>query len=411
VVQIAASFVLLAGASALLKTLVTLETTQTGFDMRHVLALNVPQMSYGRTPDQITGFYLEAVRRIKELPGVEGVAVGTNVPWRDAGNLGPGFQFSAEGRVRAPGEEDPRGRFRTVSPGFFASLGVPIIAGRDFNDGDRKGSEPVVIVSQSLAQRMFPNQDAVNRHVMWTDPIMKFIDVSPAPRRIIGVVADVDDENVVPVPALTIYHPFSSEMGGQRLFVHAGSNPYALVEPVRRIIHQLSADQPVERPATLEDVRAEVLTPDRLNALVFGVFAGAALLIAVIGVAGVLAFSVSGRTREFGIRLAIGSQPRQLLLSVIRDGALMGGLGIATGAIACRYGVFPGHASAGRSAGVRCSRSAARGFGVRVGPTGPARRPSRYHGSTALGVSHASADFRVWRSGDGFGGVPKSILK
>jgi putative ABC transport system permease protein len=333
VVQIAASFVLLAGASALLKTLLTLETTQTGFDTRHVLALNVPQMSYGRTPDQITGFYLEAVRRIKELPGVEGVAIGTTIPWRDAGNFGPGFQFSTEGRVRAPGEEDPLGRFRTVSSGFFAALGVPVIAGRDFNDSDRKGSEPVVIVSQSLAQRMFPNQDAVNRHLMWTDPVMKFIDVSPAPRRIIGVVADVDDENVVPGPALTIYHPFGQVIGGERLFVHASSNPYALVQPIRRIIHELSADQPVEHPATLEDARAEVLTPDRLNALVFGVFAGVALLIAVIGVAGVLAFSVSGRTREFGIRLAIGSQPRQLLLSVIRDGAVMGGLGIVIGAV------------------------------------------------------------------------------
>lgn len=333
VVQIAASFLLLAGASTLLKTLLTLQTTQTGFDMRHVLAFNVPEMSYGRTQDQITGFYLEAMRRIKELPGVEGVAVSTNIPWRDAGNFGPGLQFSTEGRVRAPGEEDPRGRFRSVSSGFFAALGVPIIAGRDFNDGDRKGSELVVIVSQSLAQRMFPNQDAVNRHLMWTDPVMKFIDVSPAPRRIVGVVADVDDENVVPGPAMTIYLPFGQEMGGERLFVHASSNPYALVQPVRRIIHEISADQPVERPATLEDVRAEVLTPDRLNALVFGVFAGVALLIAVIGVAGVLAFSVSGRTREFGIRLAIGSQPRQLLLSVIRDGALMGGLGIVTGAV------------------------------------------------------------------------------
>ena len=120
----------------------------------------------------------------------------------------PGFEFSADGHVQAPGEEDPRARFRTISPGFFAALGVPIIAGRDFNDADRKGSEPVVIVSQSLAQRMFPNQDAVNHHMMWTDPVMKFIDVSPAPRRIVGVVADVDDENVVPGPALTVYHPF-----------------------------------------------------------------------------------------------------------------------------------------------------------------------------------------------------------
>ncbi|MGD0134609.1 MAG: ADOP family duplicated permease, partial [Bryobacteraceae bacterium] len=333
VTQIAASFVLLAGASMLLKTLISMQAAQTGFDTRHVLAINVPEMPYGKTPEQITAFYQEAVRRISVLPGVEGVAIGSSVPWRDAGNFGPGFEFSADGHVKAAGEEDPLGRFRSVSPGFFAALGVPIIAGRDFNAGDRKGSEPVVIVSQSIAQRMFPNQDAVNRHLIWTDPVMKFIGLSAEPRRIIGVVADVDDENVVPGPAMSVYHPFGQVFGGERLFVHARSNPYALVLPVTRIIRGLASDQPVERAATLEDVRAEVLTPDRLNTIVFGGFAAVALLIAVVGVAGVLAFSVSGRTREFGIRLAIGSEPRSLVLGVISQGAVMAALGIVAGTV------------------------------------------------------------------------------
>jgi putative ABC transport system permease protein len=334
VTQIAASFVLLAGASMLLRTLLAMQAAQTGFDTKHVLAVNVPVMTYGKTPEQVLGFYRETTRRITELPGVERVALGTSVPWRDAGAFGPGFGFSADGHVRAPGEEDPRARFRNVSPGFFAAVGVPMIAGRDFNDGDRVKSEPVVIVSQSVAQRMFPGQDAVNRHIMWTDPVMKFIDVSAAPRRIVGVAADVDDENVVPGPALTIYHPFEQQpVWGGRLFVHARSNPYALVAPIRRVIRQISADQPVEHAATLEDVRAEVLTPDRLNMLVFGGFAAVALAIAVVGVAGVLAFSVSGRTREFGIRLAVGSQPRHLVRGVIAEGAAMAGIGIAAGAV------------------------------------------------------------------------------
>jgi predicted permease len=336
VTQIAASFVLLAGASMLVKTLIALQATQTGFDTRHVLAINVPNMPSGKTPEQITEYYQEAVRRISELPGVEGVAIGSSVPWRDAGIFGPGFEFSADGHVKAAGEEDPLGRYRTVSPGFFAALGVPIIAGRDFNAGDRNGSEPVVIVSQSVAERMFPNQDAVNHHLVWTDPVMKFIPVNPAPKRIVGVVADVDDENVVPGPALSVYHPFGQGFGGERLFIHARSNPYGLVSPVTRIIRAMSADQIVERAATLEDVRAEVLTPDRLNAFVFGGFAAVALLIAVVGVAGVLAFSVSGRTREFGIRLAIGSQPRHLVTGVIAEGAVMAAFGIVAGA-ACGY--------------------------------------------------------------------------
>ncbi|HZL94171.1 MAG TPA: FtsX-like permease family protein, partial [Vicinamibacterales bacterium] len=224
-------------------------------------------------------------------------------------------------------------RFRTVSPGFFAALGVPLIAGRDFNDADRRDSEKVIIVSQSLAQRMFPNQDAVNRHITWTDPVMKFIDVSPEPRRIVGVVADVDDENVVPGPAVTIYHPLDQEIGGGRLFVHARTDPYALVPPITRIIREISADQPVEKAATLDDVRAEVLAPNRLNVLVFGGFAGVALLIAIVGVAGVLAFSVSARTREFGIRLAIGSEPKDLLGRVVKEGATIAGVGIVSGIV------------------------------------------------------------------------------
>ncbi|HTS77182.1 MAG TPA: ADOP family duplicated permease [Bryobacteraceae bacterium] len=332
ITQIAASFVLLAGAAMLINTLLTLQAAQSGFDLDHVLAVNVPPMSYGRTPEQVSAFYKEAVRRIAELPGVERVAMGTVVPWRDAGNY-PEFEFSPDGHVPARGEENPRARFRSVSPGFFAALGVPLLEGRDFTDADRKGSEMVVIVSQTLAQRMFPRRDALNRRILWTDPVMKFIDVSAAPRRIVGVVADMDDERVSPGPAMTIYHPVEQEMGGGRLFVHAGSNPYALVSPVTRIIRGMSADQVVERAATLADIRAEVLTPDRLNAIVFGGFAAVALAIAVVGVAGVLAFSVSGRTREFGIRLAVGSQPRQLLAGVVAEGAAITLTGIAAGAL------------------------------------------------------------------------------
>jgi putative ABC transport system permease protein len=122
---------------------------------------------------------------------------------------------------------------------------------------------------------------------------------------------------------MTIYHPFEQEMGGGRLFVHTHSDPYALVTPITRIVRDMSVDQPVERAATLEDVRAEVLTPDRLNALVFGGFAAVALAIAVVRVAGVLVFSVSGRTREFGIRFALGAQPQNLLKGVIAEGAVM----------------------------------------------------------------------------------------
>jgi putative ABC transport system permease protein len=342
VTQIAASFVLLAGASMLVTTLIALQRAQTGLDTQHVLAIDVPPMSYGKTPQQVVDFYKEAIRRIDALPGVSKTAFGDVVPWRDGG--GPaafGLQFSADGRVHAAGVDDPRAQWRVVSPGFFASLGVPIIAGRDFNALDnRKDAEPVAIVSQTLAQRMFPNQDAVNRHVYWTDPVLQFMEGTAAekarfvaPHRIIGVTADIDDEHVVPQPIVTVYS--SLEEGsffGGRLFIHTSANPYALVPSVTRIIRDLSADQPIEHAATLEDIRAEVLTPDRLNSLVFSVFAAVALAIAVVGVAGVLAFSVSARTREFGIRLALGSEPQRLLKDVIAEGAVMAAAGVLAGA-------------------------------------------------------------------------------
>jgi predicted permease len=334
VTQIAASFVLLAGAGMLITTLIALQTAQTGLDTRHVLAINVPAMSYGKTPQQVVDFYKESIRRVDALPGVTKTAFGIVVPWRDAG-AGIGLQFSADGHVHAAGEEDPRAHLRVISPGFFAALGVPIIAGRDFNDLDGQSKEPVAIVSETLAQRMFPGQDAVNRHVYWTDPVLKFAPgISSAPHRIIGVTADIDDGHVVPEPTLTVYSPFEEgPIFGGRLFIHTSANPYSLVTPVTRVIRGMSADQPIEHAATLEDVRAEVLTPDRLNSLVFGVFAAVALAIALVGVAGVLAFSVSARTREFGIRLALGSQPRHLLRGVIAEGAVMAAAGVLAGAV------------------------------------------------------------------------------
>ncbi len=333
ITQIAASFILLAGASMLLKTLLSLQKAQSGFDTHNVLAINVPAVSYGKKPEQVVDFYQETMRRIRELPGVDNAAFGLIVPWRDAGSFGPGFQFAAEGHVESPGEEEPRANLRTISPGFFSTLRVPILAGRDFNDLDRKETDSVVIISQTLAQRVFPNQDPINRHIMWTDPVMKFIGITPAPRRIIGVAADIDDEHIIAEPTMTVYSPFQQGLIlGGRVFIHTHSDPYALVTPVTRIIRSLSADEPIEHPATLDDVRAEVLTPDRLNTFVFGGFAAVALIIAIVGVAGVLAFSVSGRIREFGIRLALGSQPRDLLVGVVTEGAIIATIGVVAGA-------------------------------------------------------------------------------
>jgi predicted permease len=317
-----------------MKTLFELEQTRPPFDSANVLAVNLPLMSYGRTPQQVDEFYREVQRRVSALPGVAHVSSGFTAPWRDDRSLGISFQFAAQGAKRADGQ-DFRAKFRVVSPGFFDTFGVPLQEGRDFNDADKDGSERVVIISQSLAKMLYPGQDAVNRKLWWTDGVIKFVGISPEPRRIIAVVPDFDDENIIPSPTMTIYEPTEQEQGWSgRLFVRAHQDAYALVPAITQTVHELSADQPVEKASTLGDVRAEVLTPDRLNAIVFGGFAAVALLISVVGVAGVLAFSVSGRTREFGIRMALGAQPRNILTTVLVEGVAMAGIGVGAGVVA-----------------------------------------------------------------------------
>ena len=332
VTQIAASVLLLAGACVLMKTLFELEQMRPPFDSANVLAVNLPIMNYGKTPEQVQEFYREVARRVSALPGVTQVSEGFSVPWRDDREQSFSLTFAATG-ARRPDGQDFRAKFRSVSPDFFATFGVPIQSGRDFNEGDKDGSERVVIISQSLANLLYPGQNPLNRKIWWTDPVIKFIGISADPRRIVAVVPDFDDENIIPSPAMTIYQPVDQEGWSDRLFVHAHQDPYALVPAIARTIHEMNSDQPVEKASTLGDIRAEVLSPDRLNAIVFGGFAAVALLISVVGVAGVLAFSVSGRTKEFGIRMALGALPRNILAIVLADGAAMAGIGVGAGVL------------------------------------------------------------------------------
>ena len=334
VTQIAASFLLLAGAGVLLKTLLSLQKAQPGFETGHVLIADLPVMSDGRTEQQVADFYREAQRSVRALPGVEDAAMGMMVPWRDAGFLKFTLQFGVEGRKRENGNEDLRARFRFVTPAYFATLGIPLLEGRDFTDADRKDAEPVVIVSQSIVRQLFPGQVALNRHLMWTDPLIKFIGISGAPRRIVGVAADVDDASIIPEPNMTVYTPFPQmPIFGGCLIARTKQDPYPLVATITKTIRAAAAAQPVEHAGTLEDVRTQVLANNRVSAIVFGGFAALALAISVVGVAGVLAFAVSWRTREFGIRLALGAQPSRILAGVLVDGVTLAAIGVAAGGV------------------------------------------------------------------------------
>jgi len=351
--QIAFSFVLLVGAGMLVAALIALQSANSGFLTRQVLAFDIPPVSLGSSapaarptaatngsstptpapmPEQVPDLYREVTERIGQLSGVDGVVGGLFVPWRDTGRW-PHVQFRVEGYTPADGEENPYARERCVGPGFFATLGIPVVAGREFTEQDRIGNERIVIVSHSIAQRLFANGDALNRNLWRTARLSSSGTMSPTPSRVIGVVGDVDDENVDRSPAMTLYSPCRGKGLPMRLFVRTAGEPYALVPAVTRIIRDLKPNQAVERPATLADVRDEVLTPERLKAFVISGFAGIALLIAMVGVSGVLAFSVSARMREFGVRLAIGSTPRHLLMRVVSEGASIVAIGLAAGAI------------------------------------------------------------------------------
>src|SRR5581483_5721479 len=243
-VQIAFSFVLLAGASMLVTTLVTLQSADTGLDMHHVLAFDIPTAATGVVGPAQVAFFAEAPRRIAALPGVESAAIGSTVPWRDAGAT-LRIQFAVEGYTPPHGEENPIADMRVVSPHFFTTLGVPILEGHDFSDDDTQ----TVIVNQTFAQRLFPNGDVLNRSVHWTGSLAKMMG-QDTPRRIVAVVADLDDEHLVREPTPIVYHTVRDlPMAAGRLFVRTDGDAYALVPAVTRAIRQLSPDQPVEHAA------------------------------------------------------------------------------------------------------------------------------------------------------------------
>jgi putative ABC transport system permease protein len=334
VIQVAASFLLLASAGVLLTTLRSMQQAKPGFETGHVLIANLPLISDGRTSQQVAQFYQEALRRVSALPGVESASNAMWAPWLDMRYLRFNLQFAVQGRRSASGTDDLRARFRFVSPGYFATLGIPLLAGHDFTEADRNESELVVIVSKSIAQQLFPGQDALNRHVMWTDPLIKVAGISPKGRRIIGVSADVDDANILPQHNLTIYQPFAQgPLFGACLLVRSSKDPVVLIPAITKTIRAASATQPVEHASTLEDVRIEVLANNRVNAIVFGGFAILALAISVVGIAAVLAFSVNWRKREFAIRLAVGAQPLWILAMVLTDGAITAAIGITAGGL------------------------------------------------------------------------------
>ena len=335
VAQVAVSFVLLVGAGLLMRTFLALQTVDAGFETENVLTLEIPTIMNNREPDEERTYYETILRRVQALPGVREAALGTIVPLRSV----PSAFFSLmelkiEGQVVPSGEPTPRADFRPVSPEYFRTLGVDLLAGRMFEATDGPENRKVVIVNEALADRFFPNEDPIGKRLAWSDDRIRFFGLSGDWRTIVGVVGDSKDYGLDHDVFDAVFHPYAQDPFVSALFVRVTGDAERMARPVTEVIHTLDPNQPIENVLTLEAIRSESLAPRRLNATLIGGFALLAMVIAAVGVFSVLAFSVSQRTREFGVRTALGAKELDVVSTVLREGLILTGIGLALGAAA-----------------------------------------------------------------------------
>ena len=333
VAQLAVCMVLLTGAGLLGRTLTKLQSVDTGVHGERVLTLELPLggdlMREIMNQPQNLARYTRIRERVAALPGVEAVSLASGVPLRP-----PliDFDVKAEGRPVIPNQPAPHATLRPVDPNYFAAAGIPLLQGRAFNTTDRRGSDMVVMMNQSLARMLFGNENPVGRRIAWTSPVLKFSPFSGDWRTIVGVVGDTRDQGLENDPTPTIYHPFAQEFViGGALIVRTAGDPLSQQSAITRAIREVYPQQLIERVATLEQIRDESVAPRRLNALFIASFAVLALLIAMVGIAGVLAFSVSSRTNEIGIRMSIGADAPRVRRMVLGEGGVLLGAGLAFG--------------------------------------------------------------------------------
>lgn len=330
VLQVASSFMLLAGAGLLLRSLWNLERVPTGFRNAEVLTLQLPANWTKYADDASRLAYAERLlARTRELPGVESVALADNYPL--SSNL-PWNRRVAIG-TQAPDDQTPgpTADFRTVSPGYFDTVGVPLLSGRPLNDSDRDPDHAVALVNAEFARRIFPDRDPLGQRVIFANGTI--------PWTIVGVVADVRQRGIEVPPEPEIYAPMALRGGAGVMLVRANA-PQSLLPALRRLIRAVDPDQPIAAVRTLAEARAAALAAPRATAALLAIAAVLALIIAAAGLAGLLAFSLGQRRREFGIRLALGATRGDIARLVLgRTGGLVCGgvvLGLGGALLATR---------------------------------------------------------------------------
>lgn len=332
VTQIAVSVVLLTGAGLLVRSMQQLAAVDPGLNAADVLTMEVPlDFTTLTDPTAAVVKYETMQRELAALPGIDVVGVGNTMPLR-AGQIQ--LPLKAEGRPVSPSEPALNAEYRTADPGYFRASGIPLVAGRDFASTDVKSAGKVVVLNKHLADMLFPGVDPIGRRVGWTGDVLRFIGVSDEWRTIVGVVGNTKDGGLDRAPVPVVFVPFAQgdfPTGG--LVIRSDVDAAALAPAARAIVRSVAPDQPIENVMTIDDIRDESVGPRRLNALLVGSFGLLALVIAAIGIAAVLAFSVSARTNEIGIRMSLGAAPGQVLGMILREGGILVGLGLALGVV------------------------------------------------------------------------------
>ncbi len=333
VAQVAVSVVLLAGAGLLTRTTIQLSDVNTGLKTEAVLTMPLQLLNLARlTPEadaESKQLYDRMRNEIGALPGVLEAGLGSTMPLNSSQI---NFDIKAEGRPLAPGEAMPHAELRTASPEYFRAAGIPLLKGREFLATDRYGSGQVVIINQTFADRYFRGEDPLGKRIAWTDPVLRFTPVNGDWRTIIGVVGNTQDGGLDAEPRAAVFEPFAQEFtlfGG--LVIRADSNLSSLAVTATRIVRRIAPTVPVENVLTVAQIKDLSVAPRRLNAELISSFGILAVIIAAVGIAGVLAFSVSARTTEIGIRMSLGADSGRVQRMILKEGGVLLALGLVLG--------------------------------------------------------------------------------
>lgn len=327
--EVAVSFVLLIGAGLLINSFVHLRNLDPGFRSDHLLTMKV-NLSDVKYPDRErrAAFFDEVMRRVRELPGVQSAAVASNLPLTYNGDS---MSISVEGVPDPPPDQQPDVIYRAIGSGYFATMGIPIVRGRDLTDQDNGGSKDVVIISEKTAQQFWPGQDPIGKR------LKPGLSTSSSPwREVVGIVKDVRQNDFVASPKRQMYFSYQQlkNIAANALVVRTNIEPMSLAVPVRNAIWSVDKDQTVADIDTMDHIVGQAVARQRFSMLLLGLFAALALLLASIGIYGVMSYSVAQRTREIGIRIALGARRADVLQMTVKQALKLVGTGMIMGLIA-----------------------------------------------------------------------------